>query len=97
MKIVATVAFVPRNAHLEGAMVDTPDFDRLANELLIDLAGAQPSDNHVSRCAARLRALWNARGAADIVKVGAELSVTIGPAAAPYALHLDRAIRSLDR
>jgi hypothetical protein len=48
--------------------------------------------------AEQLRVSWNARGAADIVKVESELSTMMGSTAAgPYVKNLDRALRTLDR
>lgn len=41
---------------------------------------------------------WNARGAADLSKIEAELSSMMGSTAAgPYVKNLDRALRTLDR
>jgi hypothetical protein len=45
-----------------------------------------------------LKMTWNTRGAADLVKLEAELSTMRGVAASgPYVKDLDRALRSLDR
>lgn len=44
------------------------------------------------------RLLWNARGAADLVKLEAELSAMMGATASgPLVKNLDQALRSLDR
>ena len=48
--------------------------------------------------AEQFRLVWNARGAADIVKVEAELTSRMGDTASEsYVKHLDRALPSLDR
>jgi hypothetical protein len=71
-------------------MPDTPDFDEIAQNMA-DLDAWGP-------IAEKLRQVWNARGAADIVKVESELSTMMGSTAAgPYCKNLDRALRTLDR
>jgi len=45
-----------------------------------------------------LKEIWNARGAADIAKIEAQLTSMMGAVAAgPYIKNLDRALRKLDR
>jgi hypothetical protein len=45
-----------------------------------------------------LISIWNARGSADIAKVGIELTKAMGAkVSSPYAKFLDRALRTLDR
>lgn len=66
-------------------MAETPDFDQIANAIPGVIPGLQ-----VSAIKAALMDIWNARGAADIVQLEAEL-----PGA--YIKVLDRALRKLDR
>jgi hypothetical protein len=48
--------------------------------------------------AAQLRLVWNARGAADLVKIDTALIALMGATAAgPVLKQLDRAVRQLDR
>ena len=48
--------------------------------------------------AEQFRLVWNARGAADIVKLEAEFRSRIGDTTSEsYVKHLNRALRSLDR
>jgi hypothetical protein len=80
-------------------MPETPDFDAIARALL-NLAATNGSIVSTTSEAliAELRLVWNARGAADLVKIEAELSSLMGvTASGPYVKNLDRAIRSLDR
>lgn len=77
-------------ARPETLMPESPDFDRIARD---HVPGA-PSDPlwsvNVQAIAEQLRLVWNARGAADIAKIEAELS-------GPYVKNLDHALRTLDR
>lgn len=76
-------------------MSEPPDFDRIALDLC--LAGDRDGPGS-TEIAEQLRLVWNARGAADLVKVEAELSTLMGATASgPYTKNLDRALRSLDR
>ncbi len=70
-------------------MPETPDFHAIARAALTDPAGHYDA-YRVGPVADQLRLVWNARGAADIAKLEAEL---------PGALtkRLDAALRSLDR
>lgn len=79
-------------------MPDAPDaFDQVAQRIV----HAQPfreDDDLAIAIAEELRLIWNARGAADLAKVDAELSMMMGATmAGPYVKNLDRALRSLDR
>lgn len=82
-------------------MPDNPDFDHVARLLVHELD--QICANLDAREAVRLmreqlRLVWNARGAADLVKVDAELTAMMGSTAGgPYVKNLDRALRTLDR
>ena len=71
-------------------MADTINFDAVARRIveLTDLALVRE----------QLVLVWNARGAADTAKVGAELMQMMGASASgPYIKNLDRALRILDR
>jgi hypothetical protein len=75
-------------------MPETPDFDQIAERLARDVGAIYEPSAIVEQ----LRLVWNARGAADIVKLDVELSTMMGSqAAGPYVKNLDRALRSLDR
>jgi len=55
-------------------MPETPDFEKLARAVVPFCLGVKDSDDVVEACrlvAEQLRQVWNARGAADIVKVAA--------------------------
>ena len=70
-------------------MPDSPDFDAIAEQLV-------PAQ-FVSLVVEGLLRVWNARGAADVLMVEAELTSAMGPTAAPYLKNLKRALRGLDR
>jgi hypothetical protein len=71
-------------------MPETPDFDQIASRIF--------SDHGQLSIAKALRDVWNARGAADIVKLEAELTVMMGGTmSGPYVKNLERALRRLDR
>jgi hypothetical protein len=86
-------------------MPESPDFDQIARRVL----GPWLEDSHnsvfdanmevsIRQVAEQLRQVWNARGAADLTTIEAELSRLMGvTAAGPYLKHLDRALRTLDR
>jgi hypothetical protein len=75
-------------------MNETPDFERLARNLLVASADGDVAD----AIATELRLTWNARGASDIALIGRELSSMMGATAGgPYIKNLDRALRALDR
>ena len=80
-------------------MAETPDFDQIARKLFDDYVGYVDDPNAtLAAIAEQLRLIWNARGAADITKLEAELSAMMGvTAAGPYVKNLDRALRQLDR
>lgn len=73
-----------------------PDFDQMARDLLdafIETNAARPQ-----QIVDYFRSVWNARGAADVATLEAELSSMMGvTAAGPYVKNLDRAIRKGDR
>lgn len=78
-------------------MPEIPDFEKIARRLSNE-AGHSGDGAVTYEFAATLRLVWNARGAADLVKIEAELSTLMGSTAAgPYVKSLDRALRSLDR
>jgi hypothetical protein len=72
----------------------------MARELVERMAGAShlnPSEE-AAVVEARLRQIWNARGVADRETITADLSTFVGAAIAePWIIHLDRALRALDR
>ncbi len=78
-------------------MPESPNFEQIARQVS-DQTGvdrleewdADDPDRVVKAIAEQLRQVWNARGAADLAKIEAEL-----PGASSKAL--DRAIRALDR
>lgn len=92
-------------------MAEAPDFDQIARQLAVshtDRPNIKGVDELVlmvaemtalaHSIAEQLRLVWNARGAADIVKIEADLSSMMGvTASGPYVKNLDRALRSLDR
>jgi len=78
-------------------MPESPDFDQIARELSLGLAVlgvAAYREAFAKDLAEQLRQVWNARGAADLAKVDAEMAASAGH---PHAKNLDRALRSLDR
>ena len=80
-------------------MAETPDFEFVAT-LICGPRGhnVTATSDEIAFLAEQLRLIWNARGAADIVKLEAELSSLMGvTASGPYVKNLDRALRSLDR
>lgn len=79
-------------------MPETPDFDRIADVCLARVYEVRKKGliaEH-SVVAEQLRQVWNARGAADISKVDAELYAD-GTSRNGFSTMLDRAIRTLDR
>lgn len=80
--------------------METPDFEQIGKELrkyfTDDGEAREARQNEMLDQV--LRQVWNARGAADAVKLEAELSGMMGVTmAGPYVKNLDRAIRTLDR
>jgi hypothetical protein len=73
---------------MKRAVPEVPDFDQIA-EKMFDAMGRNRKER-IEHYARRLREIWNARGAADIATVEAEL-----PGASTQ--ELGRALRSLDR
>jgi len=77
-------------------MPETPDFESLARRIAHFFSPAAQGD--ALDPAQALRLVWNARGAADLVKLEAELTSQMGATASgPYVKNLDRALRALDR
>lgn len=75
-------------------MPETPNFEQIARRLVDSLDGDArdqfDDDAFVLRIAEQLRLVWNARGAADIAKIGfAFMERTLKS--------FDRELRSLDR
>jgi hypothetical protein len=81
-----------------GAVAETPDFDQLARafmESATDHGSGSVFGHAVTLALAeQLRQVWNARGAADVAAVKAE--VTTGDEF-PLMRTLDRVVRGLDR
>jgi len=77
-------------------MPETPDFDRIAREV-VSLLQTQESDQFPDMVAEQLRLVWNARGAADMATIDATITYTLSMADAGLMKQLDRAIRILDR
>lgn len=74
-------------------MVEPTDIEQLADRIVGRLGADLGKEIEEA-----LRQIWNARGAADLVKLEAELSSMMGvTAAGPYVKNLDRALRMLDR
>jgi hypothetical protein len=89
-------------------MPETPDFDAIARAIvttILEKAGQdliQPDTRSQIRAEAdvaeQFRLVWNARGAADIAKIDAELtSLMGGTVSGSYVKNFDRTLRSLDR
>lgn len=84
-------------------MADSPDFDRVAYEILsasiaARVEGSLINTGDIARIAAQLRQIWNARGAADIARLEAELtSMKDTTAGHRMVKTLDRALRTLDQ
>lgn len=78
-----------------------PDFDAVARRIARRMTAQSTrdfDDDDVREVVDQLRAIWNARGAADIAKIESELSQMMGSTAAgPYVKNLDRSLRNLDR
>ena len=80
-------------------MTETPDFDRIAARLLRLVT--DPMDplwqTALAEVQQELVNAWNARGAADMVKLETAMSALLGAEkASPYVQTLDRALRTLD-
>jgi DNA-binding phage protein len=78
-------------------MAEPPDFDQIVRH--VEMLNAVLNDeDHTDAMVEALRQVWNARGAADVAIVEAELSSMMGvTAAGPYVKNLDRALRKGDR
>jgi succinate dehydrogenase/fumarate reductase flavoprotein subunit len=79
-------------------MPDTPNFVLIAREIASTLA-ADPSapDGDIRAVADRLRAIWNARGEADVATIRTELAQIGVKATAHLKDTLDTAVHALDR
>jgi hypothetical protein len=83
-------------APLTVRYMHTPNFEALANEM-VDVLRQTQGAAAIAITVDYLHKMWNARGAADIAKVEAELSQQMGATASgPYTKNLDRALRRLD-
>jgi hypothetical protein len=85
-------------------MPETPDFEQIAHSIAMSVptVTGQAFILHRTHIAQQLRAIWNARGAADVATIETTLSSAMGAgAAAPYVENLvktlDRAISLLDQ
>ena len=80
-------------------MPEILDFDKIATHLLTEVLDPRvdlPAKIRATK--EQLRQVWNARGAADLAKIEADLSAMMGATmAGPYVKNLDRALRTLDR
>jgi len=74
-------------------MPETPHFEALAGRIVRTRDAGEPLLNSI---ASELRRVWNARGAADRVKLHDELNNAIG-ATVEALRRLERAIKYLDR
>ena len=79
-------------------MAETPDFDQIATRVTSSIPIIVTRELVAHDIAEQLRLVWNARGAADIVKLEATLATLMGGnASGPYVKTLDQALRTLDR
>lgn len=81
-------------------MPDTPDFDQIAARLLRLVTDSMDPlwKTALAEVERELVDVWNARGAADMVKVDTAISSLLGAAkAVPYVQTLERALRELDQ
>jgi len=96
----ARAASPDRHATID-AVTETPDFDAIAADIVKSITAGREGATVASARAFALSVvlrIWNARGAADVAKIGEELRMMMGAAAAgPYVSNLDRALRRLDR
>ena len=80
-------------------MPEPPDFDAIAARLLRLVTDSLDPlwKTALAKVQGELVNVWNARGAADIVKLDTAMSSLLGPEKAdPYVKTLDRALRTLD-
>jgi hypothetical protein len=80
-------------------MPDIPDFDQIATRLLRLVTDSMDPlwQTAVAEVQRELVNVWNARGAADMVKLDTAMSSLLGAEkAGPYIQTLDRALRTLD-
>ena len=81
-------------------MPDTPDFDQIAARLLGLVTDSMDPlwKTALAEVERELVDIWNARGAADMVKVDTAMSSLLGAEkAVPYVQTLERALRELDQ
>jgi hypothetical protein len=81
-------------------MPETIDFNRVARRIMAESMPTGDSldsdiEDAIEALVDELRKIWNARGAADLATIEAQLSSTTG--AGPYIQNLNRALRTLDR
>jgi hypothetical protein len=72
---------------------ETPGFDQIAARI-VTLRADLEGEEMTQMIAEQLRLMWNARGAVDLAKIDAVLSMTV---AAPYVKTMNAEIRKLDR
>ena len=80
-------------------MPDTPDFDQIAARLLRLVTDSMDPlwTTALAEIERGLVDIWNARGAADMVKVDTAMSSLLGAGkAVPYIQTIERALRELD-
>ena len=80
-------------------MAETPDVDQIAARLLRLVTDSMDPlwQTALAEIQRELVNVWNARGAADTVKLDTAMSSLLGAEkAGPYVQTLDRALRSLD-
>jgi hypothetical protein len=80
-------------------MPDTPDFEQIAIRLLRLVTDSMDPlwKTALAEVQRELVNVWNARGAADTVKLDTAMSSLLGAEkAGPYVQTLDRALRTLD-
>jgi hypothetical protein len=79
-------------------MPESRDVEHMARLVAIAIPSIVTRELVEADLADQLREVWDARGAADLVKVESELSTMMGSTpAGPYCKILDRALRTLDR
>jgi hypothetical protein len=87
-------------------MPETPNFAQIAHHIVdvaytddgVSTAARDPQAVLQAGIAEQLRAIWNARGAADLAKIKTELTATKGATAGgPVIKNLERALRKLNR
>lgn len=79
-------------------LMPEPDFDQIARRIAGVWGDSSTLKPMTEAIAEQLRLIWNARGAADVARLEAELSSMMGvTAAGPYVKNLERALQTLDK